>query len=56
VAYPKPSSLSKKLVTGNNTMSNKLFFSDDLKVRPESIPDNSVNLIYLDPPFNSKKL
>ena len=33
---------------------NKLFYGDNLNVLREHIPDNSVDLIYLDPPFNSK--
>ncbi len=33
---------------------NKLFFGDNLRVLREEIEDESVDLIYLDPPFNSK--
>lgn len=33
---------------------NKLFFGDNLDVLRHSIQDESVDLIYLDPPFNSK--
>lgn len=33
---------------------NALYFGDNLKVLRERIPANSVDLIYLDPPFNSK--
>lgn len=32
----------------------KLFFGDNLDILRESIKDESVDLIYLDPPFNSK--
>jgi DNA modification methylase len=32
---------------------NQLFYGDNLAVLRESIPTESVNLIYLDPPFNS---
>src|SRR6202162_5599729 len=32
---------------------NRLFYGDNLAVLRESIPDESVDLIYLDPPFNS---
>ncbi len=35
-------------------MDNTLFYGDNLKVLEEYIPDNSIDLIYLDPPFNSK--
>ena len=34
-------------------MSNQLFYGDNLTVLRESIRDESVDLIYLDPPFNS---
>ena len=33
---------------------NKLYFGDNLPILREHIPDGSVDLIYLDPPFNSK--
>jgi site-specific DNA-methyltransferase (adenine-specific) len=32
---------------------NKLYFGDNLKILREYVPDGSVDLIYLDPPFNS---
>ncbi len=32
---------------------NKLYFGDNLDILKEYIPDESVDLIYLDPPFNS---
>ena len=32
---------------------NKLYFGDNLKILKEEIADESVDLIYLDPPFNS---
>ncbi|MBA3240577.1 MAG: restriction endonuclease [Acidobacteria bacterium] len=35
------------------TWKNKLFFGDNLDILREYIPDDSVDLIYLDPPFNS---
>jgi hypothetical protein len=34
---------------------NKLFYGDNLDVLREHIADDSVDLIYLDPPFNSKR-
>ena len=34
---------------------NKLFYGDNLHVLREQIADESVDLIYLDPPFNSKR-
>jgi 16S rRNA G966 N2-methylase RsmD len=32
---------------------NGLYFGDNLKVLRDNIPSESVDLIYLDPPFNS---
>jgi site-specific DNA-methyltransferase (adenine-specific) len=34
---------------------NKLYYGDNLQVQREYIPDQSVDLIYLDPPFNSRQ-
>jgi DNA modification methylase len=34
---------------------NRLFYGDNLQVLREHIPDASVDLIYLDPPFNSRQ-
>jgi len=34
-------------------MPNKLFYGDNLAALRESIADESVDLVYLDPPFNS---
>ncbi|MBC8204544.1 restriction endonuclease [bacterium] len=34
-------------------MENKLYYGDNLKIMRESIEDESVDLVYLDPPFNS---
>ena len=39
-------------MTGS-TWKNKLFFGDNLKMLREEIADESVDLVYLDPPFNS---
>ncbi len=38
----------------NSDWKNKLYFGDNLDIMREQIPDESVDLIYLDPPFNSK--
>lgn len=35
-------------------MTNHLFYGDNLQVLRENIADESVDLIYLDPPFNSQ--
>jgi len=35
---------------------NKLYFGDNLGILRDHIPDESVDLIYLDPPFNSQRL
>jgi site-specific DNA-methyltransferase (adenine-specific) len=34
-------------------MTNALYYGDNLGVLRESIADESVDLVYLDPPFNS---
>ncbi|MBL8514272.1 MAG: restriction endonuclease [Betaproteobacteria bacterium] len=36
-------------------MTKKLYFGDNLQILREHIADESVDLIYLDPPFNSKR-
>ena len=36
-------------------MENTLYFGDNLNILREAIADESVDLIYLDPPFNSKR-
>jgi site-specific DNA-methyltransferase (adenine-specific) len=33
---------------------NTLYFGDNLKILRDNIRDETVDLIYLDPPFNSK--
>ncbi|MDA0001669.1 DNA methyltransferase [Brachyspira hyodysenteriae] len=38
-----------------NNYVNKLFYGDNLDVMNEKIPNNSIDLIYLDPPFNSNR-
>lgn len=38
------------------TPTNRLYFGDCLDVMAEYIPDNTIDLIYLDPPFNSKRI
>ncbi|MEQ8655055.1 MAG: site-specific DNA-methyltransferase [Kiloniellales bacterium] len=35
-------------------MENKLYFGDNLDIMREYVPDESVDLVYLDPPFNSQ--
>jgi DNA modification methylase len=34
---------------------NTLFYGDNLEILREYIPDESVDLVYLDPPFNSSR-
>ncbi len=36
-------------------MANTLYYGDNLQVLQSFIPDNSVDLVYLDPPFNSNE-
>ena len=35
---------------------NRLYFGDCLEIMQEYVPDESVDFIYLDPPFNSKRI
>jgi site-specific DNA-methyltransferase (adenine-specific) len=37
-------------------ISNTLFYGDNLPILREYIPDESVDLVYLDPPFNSQRV
>ena len=37
----------------NNRLLGKLYYGDNLEILRERIDDASVDLIYLDPPFNS---
>jgi site-specific DNA-methyltransferase (adenine-specific) len=37
-----------------NDWKNKLFYGDNLNIMREHIVAESIDLIYLDPPFNSK--
>ena len=39
----------------NNQFNNKLFYGDNLDVMRESIAAESIDLVYLDPPFNSAR-
>jgi len=34
---------------------NVLYYGDNLDILRKYIPDESIDLVYLDPPFNSKK-
>jgi 16S rRNA G966 N2-methylase RsmD len=34
---------------------NVLYYGDNLEILREHIPDGSIDLIYLDPPFNSNR-
>ena len=34
-------------------MTNSLYYGDNLEILREHVPDESVDLVYLDPPFNS---
>ena len=36
-------------------MKNKIYYGDNLDIMRKYIPPESIDLIYLDPPFNSKK-
>lgn len=42
-------------LVGSVPTMNQLFYGDNLEVLRQSIPDESVDLVYLDPPFNSNR-
>jgi adenine-specific DNA methylase len=47
-----------RMLTSTQHMSdhkNKLYYGDNLEVLRDYIPDQSADLIYLDPPFNSRQ-
>lgn len=46
--------MAKSSVRVTATSPNKLFFGDNLEVLREQVKDESVDLVYLDPPFNSQ--
>ena len=39
----------------STTTNNTLFYGDNLAIMREYIPDESVDLVYLDPPFSSSR-
>lgn len=41
-------------MTTQKSVENTLYFGENLKILREYFPDESVDLVYLDPPFNSK--
>jgi site-specific DNA-methyltransferase (adenine-specific) len=54
--HPLPFSHQKMLPSARMPIDkNKLYYGDNLQVLREYIPDQSVDLIYLDPPFNSRQ-
>ena len=40
-------------MTTDDARANTLYYGDNLAVLREHVPDESVDLVYLDPPFNS---
>jgi len=46
---------STRMPPTTNHHKNKLHYGDNLQVLRDYIPDQSVDLIYLDPPFNSRQ-
>lgn len=51
--YVKDTKMAKHIKVGE-TAPNHLFYGDNLQVLRDSIADESVDLVYLDPPFNSQ--
>ena len=51
--------LMRRMVNSRTTATaappNKLYYGDNLHVLREHVADESVDLIYLDPPFNFKR-
>ena len=47
-------SLKAKSALLGNQAANHLFYGDNLQVLRDSIADDSIDLVYLDPPFNSQ--
>jgi site-specific DNA-methyltransferase (adenine-specific) len=50
-----PANLSLSMSATEIQEKNKLYYGDNLQVLRDYIPDASVDLIYLDPPFNSRQ-
>ena len=42
-------------MTAKAITTNTLFYGDNLPILRDHIPDESIDLIYLDPPFNSNR-
>jgi 16S rRNA G966 N2-methylase RsmD len=42
-------------MTPEGHQGNTLYYGDNLSILREHIPDESVDLVYLDPPFNSNR-
>ena len=53
--YPARHVTSGQNGTGRIVQPNTLYYGDNLDVLRQYIPDESVDLIYLDPPFNSNR-
>ena len=51
LAQPEPS----PTLTDMGDPTRKLYFGDNLEIMREHVADESVDLVYLDPPFNSKQ-
>lgn len=52
--YDPPVVTDARYFTGDSRM-NKLYYGDNLEVLRERVADKSVDLVYLDPPFNSSR-
>ncbi|MBM2832095.1 MAG: methylase domain protein [Dehalococcoidia bacterium] len=51
----KTGGLSRAVNLENVMETNVLYYGDNLEILRKYIPDSSVDLVYLDPPFNSRK-
>ena len=52
---PVPRKCYTHLAEGRRPMDNILYYGDNLDVMREHLADESVDLVYLDPPFNSAR-
>jgi adenine specific DNA methylase Mod len=51
---PESARCASAVDNSGENVANTLYFGDNLDILREYVPDESVDLIYLDPPFNSQ--
>ena len=50
-----PTSVTDDLLMAGNLGANLLWYGDNLEILRDNVTDESVDLVYLDPPFNSNQ-